>query len=229
MTPRRHFLLGISLLPIAAVATAPACDGDSALAGSDDRAPAVPVKPLFMPLPTPSEQAVRAALRKNVTLEFQETPLGDVIDDFRGQFGINIVTDQRALRDQGIDLGSPVNLSVKEIRFESALKLILSQFELHAFQDSEVLLITGGERSARMFTRVYLSAGVVWGDEFELEGFLEMVRNTVASATWQENGGEGRLDLGPFGHTIVVTQTPEVHGQVVELFTQLREANRSIP
>jgi hypothetical protein len=54
------------------------------------------------------------------------------------------------------------------------------------------------------------------------ERLMQLISSTVAPASWKEHGGRGTLQFMPLGMALVITQTPEVHGEVADLLKALR-------
>src|SRR5262245_38666335 len=55
---------------------------------------------------------IRAKLTDPVTLEFVETPLGDVIAFLKDYTGVNIVLDRAALDEVGVSSDTPISIHV---------------------------------------------------------------------------------------------------------------------
>ena len=98
------------------------------------------------------------------SLEFDQMPLGDVIEFFRDRSGMNIVVNWRALDDVGVTRQDPVTLKVNRVALLRALDMVLESFNagrttldrLYWMLDEGVLTIATGEVFDReMITRVY--------------------------------------------------------------------------
>jgi hypothetical protein len=89
-----------------------------------------------------AETAIRRKLLSPVTLNFEDTPLKQVIDDLRDYNGINIVPDLPAIRRAGISLDTPITIKLNNVSLNSALTLVLHQARLAHQIRGEVLLIT---------------------------------------------------------------------------------------
>jgi hypothetical protein len=108
--------------------------------------------------PGSEEKRIYDALDKTVdSLNFQETPLRDVISQLRDKFGIEIVPDTKAFEDAGLDLDSTVvTQNVANVSLRSALRLILGTVDLTYLVKDEVLRITTRDRAAEtLITKVY--------------------------------------------------------------------------
>lgn len=57
------------------------------------------------------------------------------------------------------------------------------------------------------------------------EDLAEVIQTTIAPSTWERNGGYGSIYYWRPGRALVIRQTDEVHGQLVDLMEQLERAN----
>ncbi|QDT55188.1 hypothetical protein Pan44_32300 [Caulifigura coniformis] len=71
-----------------------------------------------------STKSIGEALKKEVSCDFQKTPLREALVDFTRQTGQHFVFDHRALQDAGIGLDGPVTLSIRKAPLGTALKLL---------------------------------------------------------------------------------------------------------
>ncbi len=116
-------------------------------------------------VPTRAEQRIREKLGDPVTLEFAETPLGDVVDFLRDYTQVNFVLDKLGIEEQGVTSDTPVTIHVEQITTKSALRLLLGQHNL-AYQIKDDTLVITSPRQARseMFGRVYPVADLIVPD-----------------------------------------------------------------
>ena len=59
------------------------------------------------------------------------------------------------------------------------------------------------------------------------QDLVELLTSTVAHTTWNDVGGPGSLNLDVPRLALIVSSTPEVHGQIYSLLTQLRRSRYS--
>ena len=103
-----------------------------------------------------AETRILAALDDETTFDYVGQPLKDVLDDIKFNHNIEIVLDNKALEDFGIDTGTPITRSLKGITLRSALRLMLGELELTYVIKDEVLQITTPEEAdAQLLTKVY--------------------------------------------------------------------------
>ncbi len=113
---------------------------------------------------SPAEQKILRALSDDkTTLEFVEIPLSDVINYIKERHHLEVVFDTNALKDAAIDpTALPVSINVHDLTLRSALKIILSQFQLTYVIQDEVLQITTKDKANTMLkTKVYPVADLV--------------------------------------------------------------------
>src|SRR4030095_8596308 len=58
-------------------------------------------------------------------LNFQNTPLKQVLDDLRAYHGLPIYVDEKALEEHGISMNRPVTFKLEQVALKSALRLLL--------------------------------------------------------------------------------------------------------
>lgn len=105
---------------------------------------------------TPEEEEVRRALTRPISFDFVETPLSDVAQFLRDFSGVNVVLDVNALSQLGVDLDTPVTLSLNAVTMKSALRLLLRPLELTYVVRDGVLYITTSESAEQdLITKVY--------------------------------------------------------------------------
>ena len=102
-----------------------------------------------------------------------DTELGNALDFLAQQHDINIVLDTKHLEELGI--GS--NTSLKGISLQSAVNLVLSEFELTFVVEYEVLPITSQERLDDMpITRSY-DVSQLLGEDQDARAIVKMMQS----------------------------------------------------
>jgi hypothetical protein len=194
------------------------------------------------PVPTPSPDRAAAKieeqLRSPTELEFQGTPLIDVIDYLKDFHQIEIQLDTKALTDVGIGSDTPVTKNLKGITLRSALRLMLRELNLTYLIRDEVLLITTPEEAeGRMVTEFYEVGDLVvcrdrdnknWED---YDSLIKMLTSIVSPNTWNCVDGPGSISPANFGtaKAIVVTQTDAVHCEIAEALQTIRTIAKKTP
>ncbi len=124
-----------------------------------------------------AEKVIREALETNTTMEFIETPLQDAVDYLKDLHGIEIQLDDRALEEAGMEGDTPVARTLKGLSLESALDLLLSNYDLTYVVRNGVLQITTPDAVAGLVElRVYDVHDLLQeGDIGELSRILALV------------------------------------------------------
>ena len=64
--------------------------------------------------------------------------------------------------------------------------------------------------------------GLGGGANADFDSLIDLVTQTVAPKSWEQNGGQGNIASFPTNLSLVVSQTQEVHEEIVDLLEQLR-------
>mgnify|MGYP007073197282 CR=1 FL=1 len=106
-----------------------------------------PREAIKIPAPQPLEKEkektrIDLALDGPTTLEFIETPLGDIAKFIGALHKIDVRLDQRGLDDIGIAADTPLTFNVRGVSLRSALRLMLMEFDGGFHVQDGALVIT---------------------------------------------------------------------------------------
>jgi len=181
-----------------------------------------------------SEKEIEKKLQQPVTLNFDNAPLRQVLDDLRTLTGINIFVDKESLDAQEVSLEHPVTIKLEDVALKSALGLILKSARLaYVVKDEAVQITTERGARGRMQRRVYAVADLLNDPagpcaakeataEKRAEKLMNAIMTRVAPDTWTAAGGPGTIDFYPCTLGLVVNQTADVQEQVADLLESLR-------
>ncbi len=100
---------------------------------------------------TPAEQEIKRRLSTMVDINYTNRPLSEVLQDLSAVTNIPVVMDSRAMAELRVPSDAPVTLELsKPISLQSALNLILSNYDLTYVIRNEVLNITSVEAKRSM-------------------------------------------------------------------------------
>ncbi len=226
-------LLGLSLF---AAPKAPAGENDSCPAQKCDREKGRtnPQKK------TDKEGEIESKLHTNVTLNFTDAPLQQIIDDIRGLTDINIYVDQPALDQEGVSMERPVSVKLENVSLKSALNLTLKQVHLTYIIKDGVVQITSESARGRMGPSPIRSA--IWSSRFQAwltrlrspaasttsapeERLIKLLTSTVEPRSWSDMGGAGTIDYHPLTKSLVINQAPDIQEQILDTLNSLRRQN----
>ena len=183
-------------------------------------------------------EALDSPLKK--PLDFVEVSLNEILEMIEEEYDIPIVFDLAALDEVAISPETEVTIRLREVSLRSALNLMFRQpgaEELAHIIDNEVLLITTLEYAEEnLITIPYRvddlehyppipNGASAWAPYSQL---IDTITSCIEIDSWMENGtGQGEIQLIRPG-ILVVTQTPEVHGRIEDLITELREIHEEM-
>ncbi|MBI3099841.1 MAG: STN domain-containing protein [Planctomycetes bacterium] len=186
-----------------------------------------------------------------VSLDFEKTPLVEVIDFVRSLSDINFVIDKR-VRDAHPDDPLEITLKVDNLSLRSALKLVLSMHDLTAKYKEGVLLVVPKDDASDedLVTRLYdvrdllMSLPDFPGPDIELKppddsgntgttGLSEppptppMEPDFIVEMIQKNTGGDSweknpKCTATLNNGLLVVCQSPEIHKEILKLLSMLR-------
>lgn len=208
----------------------------------------IKVKQPFYPELTPNEQKIQAALKAETTIESPGVPLKQVIDEFQNQHHINFYFSAIPLKEEGISIEEPVNVSMRGVPLKFALQTILKPLGLAYEIDMEVIKITTqAEVDRHLKTRIYpvgdlcssekefiaIQNAILIGCQLKLRARkqrwsaqeLKLRGSAPAPAPYQTSSNPA-MTFVPQCHALVVNETEEIHEKIGELLTQLRQVRQ---
>ncbi len=104
-----------------------------------------------------AEQEIKRKLKTTVDINYKDRPIAEVMQDLSAVTNIPIVMDSRAMAEMRVTSDSPVTLELTNaISLQSALNIILSNYELTYVIENDVLNITSLEAKRSMvYPRTY--------------------------------------------------------------------------
>ncbi len=181
---------------------------------------------------SPQSRAIREALKKKVSLDFVNAPLGDAIDFLRRALQVEVQADRRALEGLDIGMDSRMTFHVKDMRAAGALRLMLRSLGLAFGIEDGVLLITSPSKVQRAGPVALFPVGDLvpaadtpGADRKSLAGLAVLVQATVAPGSWRADQGEGEIiyvGLGGIRGLVVSGQPERVLDQIAGLLAELR-------
>ncbi len=172
---------------------------------------------------------VRRALAKPVTLNFEKTPLKQVLMDLSQIVNVPVRGDWINLAEEGMKETTPITFQIKNVTLDSALQMLLEPLRLGAIVSDGSLLITGllvaNERhvGCAYDVRDLIRAGVIDKDFFSQHLWME------TNGPWLEVHGVGGTVDEPLPGLLVIRQTEAGQKELAAFFEDLRQhakANR---
>lgn len=175
--------------------------------------------------------AVRESLarRHDVTLN---NSLSDFVREASKLASVPLVLDPEGLNEAGISADQKVKADFRNTRLLDAIREVLRPLHLSLVVKEEYVLVTSQEKQEEAgYVAVYPVYDMVQDrSQFFLADaagavvLVDLVVSTVEPDTWVDNGGQGSIVAFGNPAMLVVAATDEIHEQVGELLTSLRDA-----
>ena len=158
-------------------------------------------------------------------------PLKDVADSLSKLAG-PVQIDIKAITDAGGSADTPITFRAKQLRLDSALRLMLQEHELDYIIDYFGVLIITSETKAKEHVVInYYPVGDLIGDtsgntakeiDEAYAALLKTITSIVAPTTWSDAGGTGSITPFASCKALVCSQTRPIHDEISTLLTDLR-------
>ncbi len=170
--------------------------------------------------PNPTHVLIEKKLKEKISVDFNKTPLKDVIKFLATNLQINVIFHQPSVADTGIEPDTPVTFKVTSITLESLLNLILKPLDLSYIVNKEALVIISEDRAEDFYTTVVYDIRKLTTAGFSEKDIMSVIsKSTDASWEGDENQNSGGIIFIPGG--CVIWDTHHVHEQIFDLLQQL--------
>jgi len=180
------------------------------------------------------QRRILAALSAQTKLEFEETPLEEVIAYLQELHGIPVVLDLKALSAEGISSDSSVTLNIQGISLAAGLRHLCRLFEGVAFtvKDEAVLITSQKVADTTLVERAYNVAPLLkQGETAEtVAACMERAFGRKPAPPMSEpvkpglNTTESGPHVAPLRETLLVRGTQQQQEQIVRLLTALKRS-----
>lgn len=178
---------------------------------------------------SPAERKILESLRMPVDLEFEETPLSDVLEYLKDLLAIEIARDTRGMTDTGVGSELPVTIKLRGVRFDKALTAILKPMDLDYLIDNEVLLIASRDTARKtLYPHLYVIPNLVESgtepDPTKADALARRITGRVQPSTWVDVGGPGVIVPLRVGRTevLLIAQTFHAHEEIAAILSAQR-------
>ena len=151
-----------------------------------------------------AQQRIRSKLQRSSSFGLREKPFQQVLTQFANTLSDTVVVDERALSDIGMDLDTPVSVSLDNVPLKDALQWTLEQLDLTYYLEGDALVITTPEEAeCHLQTRLHSLRGVAyeWTSPFnsQFARFMGRSGGGFGGGFGGMGGGMGAMGGGMFG------------------------------
>ena len=186
---------------------------------------------------------IQNQLEQEITLDFQDQDLAEVVGFLQKVTNANIVLDPKVIAAAP----PPITLKVEKMKLSNVLAFIMKLTSLNFTLRDEAIYISNAEglrgdvqmkiydirdltHAMQSFpgpdldipepggTGATLLPPIETGEKQETSEFIDIIKKVVAPQSWEGNG----IDIGEYNGSMVVTHTAEIHAQVETLLRSLR-------
>lgn len=173
--------------------------------------------------------ALERALDQPISLNFDRTPLSEVVNFFHDFMRQNFVLDEVGLKRAAVETDRPISIHVESVKGRAALRAMLEPMELTFVIRDRCVVITDKQSASRCETRVYpigdLAVVKSEGDFVNVsDDIIESIEQTVEPDHWNAAGGANRMQYQATTLSLLVHADYSTQIQVAELLGKLREA-----
>ncbi|RIK84182.1 MAG: hypothetical protein DCC68_01990 [Planctomycetota bacterium] len=175
------------------------------------------------------------ALESSREYSLIETPLLQLAEMIERQTQVQLMIDNRAFEDAGIDAtGVELTAEFASAPLASILDHALSQHGLAYIVDHEAIVITTGDRAASMMeTYIYSVADLIARDQpattnadSRASDLKELLAGNVDAAVWDSVGGPAQMQFAAPWKLLVVSAPRSTQRKLADTLEKLRDAKR---
>lgn len=184
------------------------------------------VEPLF-PGISDAAAEIHRKLNEPTSVNFGKTPLDDALKSVSKMTGLPIILDLIGLEDVGLRPDEPVTLQVSNVPARSILKLVLDQFEMaYVVEDAVVKVTTFEVCNRKLTTGLFPVSDLVTEDRKSWNTLSSLIQGETDGLWEKMDGSGGTVSMSRATNSLIIRQTPEVHGEIQRLLTFIRAAKR---
>jgi hypothetical protein len=168
--------------------------------------------------------------------EFFEKPLTECVALLQADLGVRVIIDEGALADAAIVMDTPITKHMPGAKARSFLTALLADHSLAWVPRHDSILITTIEEREmnpknylQVVYPVYDLVRVIESgrETLDFDPLIDSITATIQSESWRDYGyGEGVIAPLPTNASIIITQSWQVHEEVHQLLTAMRQARQ---
>ncbi|QEL21125.1 DUF4974 domain-containing protein [Limnoglobus roseus] len=178
---------------------------------------------------TPKEEAILKSLDTQVSVNFQDRPFEEALQDLSNQLNQEIFIDKQSLKDAGLDLSRAISFK-GNVSARTALRALLQSNQLTFLVKGEMIQVVTLERAEKeLTTRSYYLGDIVSGTgpfgnailfgpvasyQQAIENanqLVKSIKDSIDPRCWKENGGSCSVTFHMASMSVVVKASTEVH------------------
>ncbi|MFO1065082.1 MAG: sigma-70 family RNA polymerase sigma factor [Pirellulales bacterium] len=161
----------------------------------------------------------RTRLQQLISLDYQETPLKQVLESLSENLGVPI------LLSPNFDEEQPITITVPEVSGREALRMILSPHGLSYVIRESSIEVDETQVIENDPTIRYYDLAFVVTDTGAAEQIIETIQRVIRSDMWESSGGTWTVSL--VGSLLVVSASEDGHVKIEQLLARVAKVNKA--
>ncbi|MFO1045416.1 MAG: permease prefix domain 1-containing protein [Planctomycetaceae bacterium] len=176
--------------------------------------------------PCSSRNRLLDALHQPVDADFEDIPLGEVVEFLSKSQGIPILIDHETLSDEGLSRDTRLSLRLQGRPLQTMLNSLLDELHLsYVIREGALIVTTEAAAEAELNSVLYNVKDLITA-ELTMDRLASVIETTTSGQWEVVNGDGGRLAMTQGGGFLLVAQTLPVQLEIQGLLDRLRRSHR---
>jgi hypothetical protein len=171
--------------------------------------------------PNEREVAIRRAFDKRIDVDFNQTPLSEVLHSIGEKLGIPVIIDEKGLNEETLTPDEPVTVARKDARVRDILRQVLQPLNLTVKVDLEAFVVTNKKNSAKEIRFYDLS--YILPDNGVTIDLIKAIETMIEPDTWQSAGGTSAITT--VGSMLIVNAPQDAQDGIENLLRSISKQN----
>ena len=163
------------------------------------------------------EEGIRRTLNERLDIEFNLTPLSQIVAFISERANIPIILDEKALEEESITPEEPITIKREGVKVRNALLQILEPLQLTYKIELEGVMITSKKSSANIIR--YYDLSYLFPNSGLIQELIMAIETMVEPSNWQEAGGTSSITT--VGSMLLVSAPEETQLEVERLLRNI--------
>jgi hypothetical protein len=171
--------------------------------------------------PNEREVAIRRAFDKRIDVDFNRTPLSDVLHSIGDKLNIHVIIDDKGLDEEALTPDEPVTIARKDARVIDILRQVLRPLNLTVKVDLEAFVVTNKKNSANEIRFYDLS--YILPDNGVTIDLIKAIETMIEPETWLSAGGTSSITT--VGSMLIVNAPQDNQEGIENLLRSISKQN----
>jgi hypothetical protein len=171
--------------------------------------------------PNEREEAIRRAFDQRIDVDFNRTPLSDVLHSIGEKLSIPVIIDAKGLEEENLTPEEPITIDRKDARVRDILRQVLQPLYLTVKVDLEAFVVTNKKNSANEI-RFYDLSYILPDNGVTIE-LIKAIETTIEPDMWASAGGTSTIST--VGSVLIVNAPQDTQDGIENLLRGIGRQN----